>query len=84
MDASMIQSMTKGKKRKYTKKLYIIKSNGGLKQLSGSGLSLNYDFRGDLPRIFRGAGETVFFGLVATRWPATRWPPGGPPPSGAT
>ena len=35
-----------------------------------------------LPRIFRGAGETVFFGLVATRWPATRWPPGSPPPGG--
>ena len=39
-------------------------------------------FRGSsahLPRIFRGAGETVFLGLVATRWPATRWPPGGHP-----
>ena len=48
-------------------------------------------FRGSsahLPRIFRGAGETVFFGLVANRCPpggpppgghpvATRWPPGG-------
>ncbi len=37
-------------------------------------------FRGssvDLPRIFRGAGKTVFLRLVATRWP-----PGGPPPGG--
>ena len=37
-------------------------------------------FRGSsahLPRIFRGAGKTVFLGLVATRWP-----PGGPPPGG--
>ena len=31
----------------------------------------------DLPRMFRGAGKTVFWGLVATRWP-----PGGPPPGG--
>ena len=37
-------------------------------------------FRGSsahLPRIFRGAGETDFLGLVATRWP-----PGGPPAGG--
>ena len=34
-------------------------------------------FRGSsvhLPRIFRGAGETDFCGLVAPRWPATPWP----------
>ena len=41
------------------------------------GLSLNYDFRGGLPRIFCGAGKTFFLGLVATRRP-----PGGPPPGG--
>ena len=42
-------------------------------------LSLKYDFRAGLPpisahfpRIFRDAGETDLFGLVATQWP-----PGG-------
>ena len=62
-------------------------------KVSYGGLSLDYDFCGGLPRIFRASSadlprcrQNCFLGIgghpVATRWPATRWPPGSPPPGG--
>ena len=64
-----------------------------IKKVSYGPLSLNYDFRGGLPRIFRASSadlprcrQNCFFWIgghaVAPRWPATRWPPSSPPPGG--